>query len=647
MFRRNRMLKQLMRKAFIFLFAVNIALPFKSTPVLAESKNEISSDVQKLSAFLDTFFTQKMSEYHVPGAAIVVVKDGELLLSRGYGYANIEKNIPVNPQETIFRVASVSKIFTIAGVLQLAEQGLIDINHDVNEYLENFKVPNNYVEPLKIEYLLTHTDGFETRDLGTFVQDPADLLSLADVLKNDLNNPVQSPGSMITYGGYGTALAGYLISQVKNEPFEEYINDNLFTPLNMGNSTFHQILPNNMKENIAAIYNFDENTDQFIPTQFLYVSTAPTGALSTTPEDMGKFIIALLNKGQYGGNRILQDDSAEKMLNRQYSAHSSLPGVTYGFMEFLYNGQNGLVRDGSGVGIRSQIFLLPEHNLGYFYVQNIRGDEMVEAFNEAFMDEFFPDKENQTDPQASSADLERYEGVYRPSQTAEHTLVKAEALAMGDLEIKASENGALTVTVMGESEIYGGFPKVSQWVEIAPLLFRRVDKERYMAFQENEESKIITLTSGSGYHGSFVKIPWYESNRVQLYLLLSYLAVFLAAIIVNAVKFAKGERHPLQLSGLIALLFLIGIFGGIYTLFLKRIAGFPAFAFGVSLSAKIMLTLLFFVSVLSIGFLVIWIRSWSADKIKIFDKIFYSIVMIAFIGAVFWLNYWNLLGYKY
>lgn len=640
------MLKQLKCTAIFFL-AATITLLALCTPIMAATEGRIPVESQTLSGFADDFFTKKMSEHHVPGAAIVVVKDGGVLFSKGYGYADMENDVPVDPQETIFRAASVSKIFTITGALQLEEQGHINFNSDVNDYLENFSVENKYEEPLRIKYLLTHTDGFETRDLGTFAQEPADLLPLEEVLKNDLNSPVQSPGSMITYGGYGTALLGYLISAVKNEPFEEYIDGNIFKPLNMESSTFSQVLPDSMKRNVATVYKYEDEANQFVPTPFLYVSTAPTGALSTTPEDMGKFIIALLNKGQYDGKRILQEDTVEKMLSRQYAPHPSLPGVTYGFMETLYNGQKGIVRDGSGVGIRSQIFLLPEHNLGYFYVQNIRGDEMAEEFNEAFIDEFFPTADNEPERQAYPSDPERYEGIYRPAQTAEHTLVKAEALAMGDLKIIADESGDLTVKILGESEIYGGFPQESKWVEIEPLLFRRVDTEKYMAFQENEEGEIVTLASGSGYHGAFVKIPWYESNRIQLYLLIAYIAVFLAAIIVNIMKFSKGDRTPVQSSGLISLLFIIGIIGVLYTLFLSRVAGFPAFAFGVSLPAQIMLTLLLTVSVLSIAFLIVMIGSWLTGKMETFDKIFYSIVMISFIGAAYWLYDWNLLGYRY
>lgn len=632
-------------KAFICFFILNILIFTLHNPVIAKSKGPI--DPKVLSEFLDDFFLKKMSEHHVPGAAIVIIKDDKIIFSKGYGYANIEEEVPINPKETVFRVASVSKVFTITGIMQLEEQGLISINNDVNKYLKNFQIENNYEEPIKIQYLLTHTDGFETRDLATFVQDPTNITSLENTLKSDLNSPVQKPGSMITYGGYGTALAGCLISEITNKPFEEYIDDNIFKPLDMKNSTFNQVLPENLKEKSATIYNYENDTNKFTPTQFLYVRTPPTGGLSTTTEDMGKFLIALLNKGEYGQNKILKEKTVEKMLDRQYSSHPSLPGVTYGFMESLYNGQRGLIRDGSGVGVRSQICLLPEYNLGYFYVQNIRGDEMAEEFNEAFLDLLFPHGDKKLDSQICTKELRRYEGNYRPSQTAEHTLVKMEALAIGNLKIEANEKGELIVTILGEDEVYGGFPDVSKWVEIEPLLFRRVDKERYMAFQENEKGEIISLTSGSGYHGSFVKIPWFESNTIQLSLLVFYITVFLATIIISIIKFVKGYRDKLQISGLISLLFITGIIGTLYALFFKRIAGFPTFAFGVSLLAKIMLTVLLLASFKSIIFLIIFIKCWVSSKMTLVEKVFYLIVMVSFMGIIFWLDYWNLLGYKY
>lgn len=613
----------------------------------ASAKVLASEGPETSAKFLDEFFVKEMLEHNVPGAALVVVKDGQIVFSKGYGYANLEKYMPIDPKETIFRVASVSKIFTITGILQLEEQGLVDIDEDVNRYLKKFKVENNFDEPIRIRHLLTHTDGFETRDLATFVDESSKLQSLEELLMRDLKSPVQKPGSLITYGGYGTALAGYLITQIKDTSFENYMENNVFRPLKMESSTFDQVLSDDLKEKVVTIYSYGKDSKEYIPTQFLYVRTPPTGALSTTAEDMGKFIIALLNKGEYEGNRILKENTVNKILNRQYSPHLSLPGVTYGFMESFFNGHRGLVRDGSGVGVRSQIFLLPEYNMGYFYVQNTRGDEMVEKFNETFIEKFLPNNSTVLKNQKDTKNIKRYEGIYRTAQTAEHTIAKMEALAIGDLRVKASNDGELVVSILGEEEVYGGFSNESEWIEIEPLLFRRTDKEQYMAFQENEKGEIISLTSGSGYHGSFIKIPWYESNKFQLYLLVLNIIILIIATTINLARLLRGNRDRLQISGLISLLYIIAIPGTLYALFFRRVAGFPAFAFGVSKFAKMMITVLLISSSLSIAFLILFIKSWISNKMTIFDKVFYSITIVSLFSTMLWLRYWNLLGYKY
>ncbi|MDR0761017.1 MAG: beta-lactamase family protein [Treponema sp.] len=644
----------MLRKILTPLLIMLMTLTKIQTPAAAQTAAVMEApDPAALRKFLDGFIREKMTEYHVPGAAIVVVKDGEVRYSKGYGYQDVEKKIPVDTEKTIFRVASVSKIFTIAGVLQLEEQGLLDLDRDVNEYLKNFQIGNDFDEPVRIRHLLTHTDGFETRDLGTFVLNPADLPRLEDLLKKDLKSPVQIPGSMITYGGYGAALAGCLISQAAEQPFEEYMDDNIFKPLDMRNSTFNQNLPRDLSEH-AVVYHYEERGGGFVPSRFLYVSTAPTGALSATAEDMGKFIITLLNRGRLGGTRILRENTVEKMFLRQYSPHPSLPGVTYGFMESLYNGQMALIRDGSGVGIRSQIFLLPAERLGYFYVQNSRGDELADALKDAFLDEFYPSGGGNTEPLYASGDMKRYEGIYRPSQTARHTLVKVEALAIGDLKVSANGAGGLTVEVIGEEDIYGGFPKESNWVQAEPLFFREAGRERYMAFQENEEGEITGLVSAAGYHGSFVKIPWFESSRLLLYLLIFYTAVFFVIIAVNVVNVINRKRQLCRkngvltrFAGFVSLLYLAGISGALYTLFIKRIAGFPAFAFGVSLPAKVMLTLLMAAALLSAVYWLVLIINWISGRLKASGKATGLITAVVFLGTAGWLSYWNLLGYQF
>lgn len=612
-------------------------------------------DLSDIEKFADTFFTEKMEEYHVPGAAFVLVKDGQIYFSKGYGYADLEKQIPVDPAQTLFRVASTSKVFTIAAVLQLFDQGAINLEEDVNKYLTDWQVKNNFTEPVRVKYLLNHTDGFETRDLDTFAVDASQLKPLGEVLRRDLSSPVQRPGSVVAYGGYGTALAGYLVEEVSGIRFEEYVQKNIFAPLKMQQSSFYQELPTEFLKKVALVYNYEESTNSYEPAQFLYVNTPPTGGLSTTANDIAKFMLALLNGGELAEERILSEKSVEKMLQKQYTSNPQLGGITYGFMEHIYNQQRGILRDGSGVGIRSQIYLLPEHNLGYFYVQNTRGDQVIDEFNEAFLDHYFATAEDVSlSVQGESlVQVKDFVGNYRPTQTAEHTLVKVEALVMGELQVRTTPEGKLTIKPLGSGDVYGGFEKESEWVALAPDFFRRLDRERYLAFGRNEEGNVNILYSGSGYHGSYYKIPWYETSGVQMGILFFFSAVFVIAAIVSLIAEVRRKKESLasHLARLfvieISVLNLVGIIGALYTLFIKRIAGFPAFAFGVSTPAALMLIILLIAGISNLGLVVstalaVRGKEWSAGK-----KAYYAVVILAGLGFLAWLNYWNLFGLKY
>ncbi|UNC92320.1 serine hydrolase domain-containing protein [Candidatus Contubernalis alkaliaceticus] len=618
-------------------------------------------DYEEFEEFIDTFFEEKMKEYHVPGAAFVLVKDGSTFISKGYGYADLESNIPVEVDKTLFRVASVSKTFTILGVLQLAERGLVDLDKNVDTYLKSLKINNSSNEPVMVSHLLTHTDGFETRDLNTFSYTSDQMNPLGQLLKRELKSPVQKPGSMVTYGGYGTALAGFLVEELSRESFEDYIEKNVFEPLSMNRSSFYQVLPDNLASDVATTYYYDDKKHAYNPIEFLYVNTPPTGGASTTAMDMARFISAILSKEKENHNtQFLSGLTVEKMFSRQYAAHPALPGVTYGFMEHFYNNQRGLIRDGSGLGIRSQIYLLPEHNIGYFFVQNSRGDRLINDFNKAFLKRYFTakDKDITKDNQIIIEGLEKFNGVYRPVQTAEHTLVKLEALVMGEIRVR-EDKGRLTIKPMGMGDVYGGFDEVTQWEQIEQYLFRQKDDEAYLAFGTDETGRINYLFSGSGYHGSYYRIPWYETAKVQLVVLGLLVSIFLLNIILWPIRIIKKDKanvrcsikKPLQYAGwsafVISLLNISGLTLLLYELFIKQIAGLPAFAFGVSSLAKVMLGLLIITMVVSGVFFIALLAGLIKRRYMIRECVYLLGTAVGFIVFYLWLDYWNILGFKY
>lgn len=136
------------------------------------------TDLRELEAFLDTFFTEQMKELHIPGAVFILVKDGEIFFAKGYGFANLEKKTPVIPDKTLFRVGSVSKLFTTTAIMQLYEKEMLNLDDDVNKYLRNFQLEDNYPQSVTIANLLTHTGGFDERLTGMAARSPSEVLRL-------------------------------------------------------------------------------------------------------------------------------------------------------------------------------------------------------------------------------------------------------------------------------------------------------------------------------------------------------------------------------------------------------------------------------------------------------------------------------------
>jgi CubicO group peptidase (beta-lactamase class C family) len=245
------------------------------------------TDPQELEAFLDAYFAEHMLALHIPGATFVLVKDGEIFFAKGYGYADLENQVPYHPDETVFWAASIAKIFSVVGVLQLYEWGLIHLDDDVNRYLVDFQMLDDYPQPVTFHHLLIHTDGFEARIIGDAARTPADLRALRAVVQDNLPARVAPPGQFLTYGNYGTNLAGVLIEDISGVPFIAYMDTNIFRPLEMHRTTFEQILPPEWTPDLARGYGYSNGV--YDPKPFVYVNSLPQGGGRSTATDMAHF----------------------------------------------------------------------------------------------------------------------------------------------------------------------------------------------------------------------------------------------------------------------------------------------------------------------------------------------------------------------
>ncbi len=308
------------------------ASPLPAAPAATPAGAPLTAE--DLDTWLDGYLPYALRVDDIAGAVVVVVKDGAVVTERGYGFADVAKRTPVDPQLTLFRPGSVSKLFTWTAVMQQVEQGRIDLDADINQYLD-FKVTGKDGKPITMRNLMQHTAGFEEQAKGV-ISASDNLPSYDGLLKQHVPARVFDVGSTPAYSNYGASLAGYIVERVAHEPFDAYIEHHIFEPLDMKHSTFRQPLPPQLVPLMATGYRLASGE----PQPFEYVGPAPAGSASSSGEDMAHFMIAHLQNGEYHGNRILKAETAALMHNSPYpDAIGPLDRMELGFFETNINGR--------------------------------------------------------------------------------------------------------------------------------------------------------------------------------------------------------------------------------------------------------------------------------------------------------------------
>ena len=236
------------------------------------------------------------------------MKDGQILTERGFGYADVAKKKPVDPKLTLFRPGSVSKLFTWTAVMQLVEQGKLDLDADVNKYLADFQIPPRDGKPITLRNIMTHTAGFEEQVKNIITEDPEHGPTTSTLLKRWMPTRVFDAGTTPAYSNYATSLAGYIVERVSGESFYDYVDKHIFAPLGMKHSTLPPAAAEGAR---AADVDRLRHWLRRPAKKFEIVGPAPAGSLSSPGEDMAHFMIAHLQNGEYNGNRILKEETAE------------------------------------------------------------------------------------------------------------------------------------------------------------------------------------------------------------------------------------------------------------------------------------------------------------------------------------------------
>ena len=286
-------------------------------------------DLGSLTESVDAFLPSEMRSRHIPGAVLIVVSKGAVIAARGYGFADLESRRPVNPERTVFHIASVSKIITTTAAVQLIEQGRLEPMKDVNTYLRRVRLAADPAGPITLHHLLTHTAGFEERLIGIACHEPSEKKTLAAYLAQGLPPRFARPGEVISYSNHGMSLVALLVEEVSGRRFAEYVKDAILQPLGMHRSGFE--LADEIVGDLAVAYAFADGRYQRQSRECL--QSLGAGGFATTGADIAKFMLAQLQRGEHNGSRVLGADSVRQMQARQFAPHEGTSGWAYGFWD--------------------------------------------------------------------------------------------------------------------------------------------------------------------------------------------------------------------------------------------------------------------------------------------------------------------------
>jgi len=602
-------------------------------------------DTVALGAFLDGAFDQFIDELHVPSAVVVVIKNGKVLYARGYGYADVAKKTPVDPATSLFRIGSTSKLFTWTAVMQLVQQGKLNLDADVNTYLTDFKIPATYPKPVTLRSLMTHSPGFEDGALGYLIQnDSTRVKSIDETLKEHMPARVRPPLVLSSYSNYGAALAGLIVQNVSGVPFNEYIERNILEPLDMHHATFQEPLPANLKPDAVTGYVYRNGIYEAKP--FEYVGGfRPAGSVSASALDMTHFMIAHLQDGRYGSNRILDSATAERMHTRNFANDPRLPAMALGFYEQRMGGVRVIGHEGDTQYFHTAMFIVPTAQVGIFMSYVGTGAERLrDGVLASFFDRYFPPPPVTVAaaPDSFVKAAAKYTGSYR---FARHSSTKIDkALMVAEPAIKVSilpKQQRLLITGLGEHP--------AQFAPIGDGLFRQVDGDITIGFAQDSSGAVTRLDVDQLPFMGTERVPWHDSPALWHFLLVVSTLIFLAALTTlwyrrKEIKTMTPEQKRIVR---LALASAVWFFLTVIVLIAVIAGNTDTLGGAIPTSLKVALGMPIIFVLLTIALLVAVVRVWQRAHWRVWQRVEFTAFVIAAVAVSLFFANWNLLGWRF
>jgi CubicO group peptidase (beta-lactamase class C family) len=500
-----------------------------------------------VAAYFDGMFPAALKRAGIAGAVVLVVKDGEVLFSKGYGYADVRTHETFDPDSTPFRTGSAGKLFTWTAVMQLVEQGRIDLDRDVNEYLD-FQIPPAFGQPITTRHLLTHTAGFEERFRDFFCDDAKTLQPLGTALRSNVPRRLFAPGAVVAYSNYGAGLAGYIVERVSGQSYADYVDQHIFRPLGMTSSTVRQPVPAQIEERLSKAY-LDSDNDE--PFWIEYTGWGgPAGSAATSAADMAKFMIAHLQGGSYRGAQLLRPETAQLMHRRAFTPAPALAmnAMALGFYEDSRNGRRVIGHGGSTIVFKTEVRLLLDEGVGLLMALNGPGRAgesypLRTVAYEGFMDRYFPQPRLPMTALVSGAQHgAEVAGRYISSRRTESHYFRLASL-FGQAVVTVDRDGVLDVDQITD---VSGAPK--RWQEIEPYVWREVGGTGFLTAVRDAQGQVKYLASDTDQTSVWQSVPAAIDASWNMPLLIGSIVTLAASVVLWPVCALVRRRYRRPLN---------------------------------------------------------------------------------------------------
>jgi len=597
------------------------------------------AEAAMLEPFIDGVMKAEMDHGKIPGGVISIVKDGKLLFAKGYGFSDIERGVAVDPEKHLFRIASTTKLFTWTAVMQLVEQGKLDLDTDINTYLRTFKIPATYKQPITLRHLMTHTAGFEEGGIGYGITtDLKHAPSIARKLAMHIPARVRPPGEMPSYSNYGAALAGLIIEQVSGIPYEDYVEQRIFAPLGMRYATVHEPVPAALAS--YKVVGYAREGGGFVRKPATYEGGfRPAGSGSVSALDMTHFMLAALQGGQYEGKSILTPASMQRMQSQNFMLDPRLPAIGLGYYGQNIGGERAWAHGGADPLFNTEMYLFPDRQLGIFIsFSGGQGDLAAENLAKALIARLYP-KPQMAPKVAATGPLEKYAGSYEFTRRNHSDIDKFYGLLS---QLSVSVSGNRLSMGSGEDEV--------QLTPIAPDLFQEVGGTRQIAFRTNTAGEVTHMFLDFLSFAPLERVPFFDSAGFWYPVLGLSLALFVSVILglfyrVRLIAaMTRPERRAVWLSAAVAIWGTLSVlalgFLLVATDLIERLSRVPT-SWTVALAMPIL-----FIG-LTVVFLLTLLKAWAGRYWNLRGRLYHTAVGVAAISLTLFFFKWNLVGWNF